>query len=54
MKTLAEELREEGELLRRRVVHATRPKRPLTMDEARKLHEAMIDSSEFQYTIESE
>lgn len=33
-KTLAEELAEEGERLRRRVVHATRPKRPMTMEEA--------------------
>jgi len=33
-KTLAEELRDEAELHRRRFIHATRPKRPLSMDEA--------------------
>ena len=33
-RTLAEYLKREEELLRRRVVHATRPKGPLTMDEA--------------------
>ncbi len=54
MKTLAEELAEENERLRRRMVHATRPKRPLTMDEARLLHEAMIGSSEFAYTPDAE
>lgn len=41
MKTIAEELREEEERLRRRVVHATRPKGPLTMDQAAELHMAM-------------
>lgn len=40
-KTLAEDLREEAEQLRRRFVHHTRPKRPLTMNEARALCEAM-------------
>jgi len=47
MKTLAEELRDDDERLRRRIVHATRPKHPLTMDDAEKLHRAMIESSEF-------
>ena len=32
--TLADELKHEGELLRRRFVHATRPKGPLTLDQA--------------------
>lgn len=32
--TLADALREEEELLRRRFVHATRPKGPLTMEQA--------------------
>jgi hypothetical protein len=40
-KTLAEEMREEAERLRRRFVEFTRPKRPLTMDEARRLHKAI-------------
>lgn len=33
-KTLAESLAEEAELLRRRFVYHTRPKGPLTMDQA--------------------
>jgi hypothetical protein len=53
-KTLAEELAHENELLRRRFVHHTRPMRPLTMDEARKLHEAVIDSSKHAYDPEPE
>lgn len=36
-KTLAEALKEEDELLRRRIVHATRPKRPLSLEEAAEL-----------------
>lgn len=35
--TLADDLKREGDLLRRRFVHATRPKGPLTMDQARDL-----------------
>jgi len=38
-KTLADELREEEQRARRRFIHATRPKRPLTLDEARELCE---------------
>ncbi len=38
--TLAEELKEEDGRLQRRIVHATRPKRPLTLDEAIGLHKA--------------
>ena len=53
-KTLADELAQENELLRRRLIHHTRPKRPLTMDEAQKLHEAMIDSSTHVYDPEPE
>lgn len=53
-KTLAEELAIENELLRRRFVYYTRPKRPLTMDEARKLHQAVIDSSKYAYDPEPE
>lgn len=37
MKTLAEELKQEAERLRRRFIHAARPKRPLSFDEARAL-----------------
>lgn len=33
-KTLAQALKEEEEALRRRFIHHTRPKRPLTMEEA--------------------
>jgi len=40
-KTLAQELAEEAELLRRKAVHADRPRRPLSMDEAAKLHQKM-------------
>lgn len=40
-KTLAEELAAEEELARRRFVHHTRPKGPLSLDEARKLCERM-------------
>lgn len=36
-KTLAEELAHETELLRRRFVHHTRPKRPLSLQEAMEL-----------------
>lgn len=51
MKTLAEELREEEEAARRRFIHHTRPKRPLTLDEAIKLHRALINSSDHDYDI---
>lgn len=54
MKTLAQELADESERLRRRMVHATRPKRPMTLDEARRLHEAMIASSDLAYEIKNE
>ncbi|CEG08699.1 hypothetical protein BN961_02117 [Afipia felis] len=40
-RTLADDLREEEELARRRFVHATRPKHPMTMEEAMKLAERM-------------
>lgn len=39
--TLADDLRAEEELQRRRFVHATRPKRPLSMEEAVDLHRRM-------------
>lgn len=51
MKTLAQELAEENEALRRRFIHHTRPKRPLTLDEARALQMAVIDSSELVETL---
>jgi hypothetical protein len=41
-RTLADDLREEEELARRRFVHATRPKYPMSMEEAMKLHERML------------
>ena len=50
-KTLAEEIAEESDRLRRRVIHHSLPKRPLTLDEACKLHEAMIGSSGIVYDI---
>lgn len=39
--TFADEMRRENELLRRRLVHATRPRGPLTMQEAADLAERM-------------
>lgn len=45
MKTLAEELAEEEERLRRRMVHATRPRGPLTLEQARDLCERMEKKS---------
>lgn len=39
--TLAEALRKENELLRRRFAHHTRPKGPLTLEQARELAERM-------------
>lgn len=39
--TLADDLRAEEELQRRRFVHATRPKHPLSMEEAIELHKRM-------------
>jgi hypothetical protein len=51
-RTLAEELAAENELLRRRLVHFTRPRRQLTLEEARKLHEALIDSTTLAYEID--
>lgn len=36
-KTFAEEYREEEERLRRRFVHATRPRGPMTMEQAAEL-----------------
>lgn len=41
MKTLTEELKDEEELMRRRFVHATRPKGPMSMEEAQALCERM-------------
>lgn len=41
MKTLADELADEAELARRRFIHATRPRGPLTMEQARALCERM-------------
>ncbi len=40
-KTLAESLKEEEEALRRRFVHHTRPKRPLSLEETMELAERM-------------
>jgi len=40
-KTLAQELADEADLLRRKVVHATRPRRPLSMDYAAELNRKM-------------
>lgn len=37
MKTLAEEMREEADRLRRRFIHATRPRCPLSLEDAIKL-----------------
>lgn len=45
-KTLAEELAHEEELGRRRFVHATRPKGPMSMDEAQRLAERIEDQRE--------
>lgn len=42
-KTLAEDLREEAEQLRRRFVHHTRPKGQLTLEQARKLAEEIAE-----------
>lgn len=39
--TLADDLAAEGEALRRRMVHATRPKRPLSLNDAIALHKRM-------------
>lgn len=44
MKSLADELREENELMRRRFVHATRPKHPLNLQEAMELCQRMETS----------
>lgn len=44
MKTLAEELADENDRLRRRVIHATRPKGPLSMDDAADLSRRMSDN----------
>jgi hypothetical protein len=40
-KTLAESLKEEQDALRRRFIHHTRPKRPLSMEEAAELARRM-------------
>lgn len=40
-RTLADYLRDEEELARRRFVHATRPKGPMSAEEAMKLAERM-------------
>jgi len=45
MRTLAEELKHEEELLRRRFVHHTRPKGPLSLKEAMELSERMQGKS---------
>ena len=42
-KTLAQELREEDEALQRRFIHHTRPKGPLSMEEAQALCERMAN-----------
>ncbi|MDB5616036.1 hypothetical protein [Tardiphaga sp.] len=42
--SLAQSLHEESEALRRRMVHATRPKGPLSMDQAIALHQRMEGS----------
>lgn len=54
MKTLAQEILEENERLRCRFIHHTRRHQNLTMDEAMKLQQALIDSSEFVENIKSE
>lgn len=41
--TFADDLAQEDELLRRRFVHATRPRGPLSMDQAAELCERMND-----------
>jgi hypothetical protein len=43
--TLADDLRAEGEELRRRFVHATRPKGPMSLDDAIALHRRMEGDS---------
>lgn len=45
-KTFADELREENERLRRRFIYHTRPRRLLSIDEARELAERVADTSE--------
>lgn len=42
-KTLSDELREENDRLQRRFIHHTRPRRPMTMDEALELAERMAN-----------
>lgn len=44
-KTFAQEMREEEERLRRRVVHATRPRHPMSLDEAMELSARMAGTS---------
>jgi phage FluMu protein gp41 len=45
-KSLADAMREEQELLRRKVVHATRPRGPLTMQQAIALAKRMHGETE--------
>ncbi len=45
VRTMAQAIKDEEELLRRRVVHATRPKGPLTMEEAAALARRMTGES---------
>lgn len=40
-KTIAEEMARDADLLRRRFIHATRPKRPLSLKEAIELSDKM-------------
>jgi hypothetical protein len=44
--TLTDDLRAEGDQLRRRFVHHTRPKGPLTIEQAQKLCERMSDGEQ--------
>ena len=50
--TLADEMKKENDLLTQRFIHHTRPKHPLSMEEAKLLHQALINSSTLQYSIE--
>jgi hypothetical protein len=47
MKTLAQELEEEQRRLSRRFIHATRPKRPLSLCEAIELSEKMQSEADY-------
>jgi hypothetical protein len=45
-RSFAEELAREGDLLRRRFVHHTRPKGPLTLEQAKALCERMGEATD--------